>query len=129
MKRILLLSYVLFNSLQVLAQGEIPVDMHTGQPSIGIPIWQIQDYNILTSVSLGYSTTTIRAGQLSGDFGVGWSLAAGGSITRQVRGLPDEWKGSDSRKGWLIGGSIQASNFGSHIEFLDYDCLYANSVK
>src|SRR5260221_8008093 len=114
MKKLLLLVSLVWCSVNAFSQGEIPVDMHTGQPSIVIPIWQIQDYDISTPVSLAYDPSGMKMAENGADFGLGWNLLAAGSVSRQVRGLPDDFKGtgSDGRNGWFFSTSAaQASGF------------------
>jgi PKD domain len=113
MKKYFLLCPLLFTTMLALSQGEIPVDFHTGQPIVQIPLWTIQDYDISTPVKLVYSTTGISAGQNGYDYGVGWNLQGGGSISRDVRGLPDDFT-DGTRLGWLFGtcGS-QTLSFGN----------------
>ena len=116
MKRLVLLVSLISCYISAFSQGEIPVDMHTGQPSIGIPIWQIQDYDIVTPVTLKYNTSGIKQEEKGTNFGLGWSLAGGGSITREVRGLPDDFMGagSDTRMGWFYSTcASQTLNFGN----------------
>lgn len=85
------------------AQGEIPVDMHTGTPTIQIPIWTVTDHDLAESVGLSYTARGLQLTEQKGVVGVGWRLQAGGSITREVRGLPDDFTGTspDMRTGWF----------------------------
>jgi hypothetical protein len=95
--------FFFFCSSMVSAQGELPVNMYTGAPIIGIPIATVGAGGISDQVSLTYNTGGVRVGAESGEFGVNWSLSAGGSISREVRGLPDDFLRSTApiRKGWL----------------------------
>jgi|GEM_PF-2823133 len=66
------------------------VDLFTGNPVIEIPIkeFDIDDYKV--QVGLKYAGGGIRVFQTSGSFGLGWHLAAGGSIVRHMKSWPDE---------------------------------------
>ncbi|NER16778.1 RHS repeat domain-containing protein [Spongiivirga citrea] len=79
---------------------EVPIDYYTGQPDIGIPIYSKSIGNGLTvNLSLKYHTSGIKIDNRSSWVGTGWSFIAGGSISRTVRGVPDEFqKGPDSSK-------------------------------
>ncbi|UXE67661.1 MAG: PKD domain-containing protein [Chryseotalea sp. WA131a] len=120
----LLLHFLMASSFNCLSQGEIPVDMFTGTPSIQIPLWSLTDYDLVDNVQLNYKSTGLRVGQPVGDFGIGWSLQAGGSITREVKGLPDDFQGvgADLRRGWLYlisAGNGVASDVGGFTNSAD----------
>ena len=69
--------------------GEFPVSLYTGTPNINIPIYNIQVGDFSLPISLSYHASGIKVEQMSGWVGLGWSLNAGGVITRSVRGLND----------------------------------------
>ncbi|WP_420571465.1 DUF6443 domain-containing protein [Kordia sp.] len=70
---------------------EVPVSQYTGVPDIGIPIFGKQlSPNVGLNLSLRYNTTGIRIDERSGWTGTGWTLDAGGVISRTVVGEPDE---------------------------------------
>lgn len=71
------------------------MDLATGRASVSIPLANVQTGKLSTAVSLSYSTGGIKVSDESGLVGLGWSLQAGGVITRVVRGHPD-WAYSDS---------------------------------
>ncbi|AWI25512.1 DUF6443 domain-containing protein [Flavobacterium pallidum] len=72
---------------------EVPVDKYTGQPDITIPLVSKNLGSGLTlSATLKYNTMGVRVNERSGWTGTGWSLDAGGVISRTVRGVPDEAK-------------------------------------
>ncbi|RAW01107.1 hypothetical protein [Pseudochryseolinea flava] len=88
---------------QSYGQGELPVDMYTGTPTIQFPISAVIDRDLGQPVSLIYSAGGVRLDEPSGNFGLGWSLSASASVSRIVKGLPDDFTGigSDLRRGWL----------------------------
>jgi len=69
---------------------EIPVDKSTGIPNITIPILDLNEGGIDFSISLSYHAGGIRVQDEASWVGLGWSLNAGGVITRTMRGLPDD---------------------------------------
>ncbi|WEK70992.1 MAG: hypothetical protein P0Y62_05400 [Candidatus Chryseobacterium colombiense] len=71
---------------------EVPVSNYTGVPDISIPLFNIpsQSKDISVDISLKYHTSSIAADEISGDVGLGWNLFAGGTISRTVKGHPDE---------------------------------------
>jgi len=66
------------------------VDMMTGAAQVSLPLVEIRSGLLHLPVSLGYSYTGLRVYQPRDLVGLGWSLQAGGSISRQVNGIPDE---------------------------------------
>ncbi|NVM62176.1 YD repeat-containing protein [Mucilaginibacter sp. SG538B] len=109
MRRIifLFLLSLLFNGFAS-AQIGVPVNLQTGSPTIHIPIYEIRNGDVSVPVSLSY-TPGVKIAQSDGndDFniGVGWRVDAGGTISRSVKGLPDDYQGAgaDTRMGWLYG--------------------------
>lgn len=72
---------------------EVPVSYYTGVPDINIPLFNIptNNKNIAVNVQLKYHPMNAKPDDRSGETGLGWSLIAGGSIVRTVRGgNPDE---------------------------------------
>ncbi|WP_343673615.1 DUF5977 domain-containing protein [Chitinophaga sp.] len=67
-----------------------PVSMMTGVPQISYPIYEINTGKIKVPISLSYHASGIKVGQKATWVGLGWSLMAGGSIGRQIRGIEDE---------------------------------------
>lgn len=76
--------------------GETPVGHFTGTPNISIPIYTIQEGDIKVPVSLNYHPASVRVNNQPGWVGLGWSLIAGGSITRTQRGMADETRRAES---------------------------------
>mgnify|MGYP003513248460 FL=1 len=72
---------------------DVPVDYNTGVPQISIPIYTIQTGTLALPISLSYHASGIKVMENSSWVGSGWSLNAGGAITRTVRGLPDDISG------------------------------------
>jgi len=71
--------------------GNYPVSMHTGLPQIAIPIYNIKSGQIEMPISLSYHASGIKVDQKASWVGLGWSLMAGGAITRTIRGSQDEY--------------------------------------
>lgn len=73
--------------------GDIPVSHYTGVPNIGIPIHTLTEGSISLPISLSYHAGGIKIGEPASWVGLGWSLSAGGMISRTVQGKPDESSG------------------------------------
>lgn len=90
--------------------GDIPVSMNSGVPEIGIPIYNISVGNLKVPVTLSYHSGGIKVEDIASSAGLGWSTIAGGSIVRQVRGMPDEstngYYNNSTRVNLLINGPL-----------------------
>lgn len=75
--------------------GNIPVGQSTGVPQVNVPIYAYDSKvtGLQLSISLDYHAGGIRVDEMSSNVGIGWSLNAGGVISRTVRGLYDEMSG------------------------------------
>ena len=62
--------------------SEIPVSLYTGVPDISIPIYTIRVGNYSLPISLRYHASGIKVGQEASRIGLGWSIHAGGAISR-----------------------------------------------
>ena len=69
---------------------DIPVNYHTGIPSIGVSIYTIKSGSLQLPIGLSYHAGGLKVQEQSSWVGAGWALNAGGVITRTVRGTPDE---------------------------------------
>ncbi|RSC92065.1 RHS repeat domain-containing protein [Tenacibaculum singaporense] len=69
---------------------EVPVSHYTGLPNISIPIYEIESSGTNIPISLSYHARGIRVEEIASRVGIGWTLNAGGIISRQVRGSIDE---------------------------------------
>jgi hypothetical protein len=76
---------------------EIPVNNYTGVPNISIPLYNynIPSSNIGLNVGLSYHSASTKLDEVASDIGLGWSLTCNGSISRVIRGLPDELYGEN----------------------------------
>lgn len=70
--------------------SEATINHQSGTPNISIPLHTIQGKDINHSISLSYDASGRKVGEVASWVGLGWTLQAGGIITRTVRGLPDE---------------------------------------
>ena len=69
--------------------GSIPVSLYTGVPDISIPIHTIKFRDITLPISLTYNSSGIKVQDEASWVGLGWSLNAGGVITRTIQGKDD----------------------------------------
>jgi RHS repeat-associated protein len=86
--------------------GDIPVNMQTGIPNVSIPLHTMNGTGGLSvPISMSYHAGGVRLSEMSSWVGLGWTLNAGGAITRSVRNAPDEGSfrtsGNVRGKSWL----------------------------
>jgi hypothetical protein len=79
------------NTASLGLHGEVPVSYFTGIPNIEIPIYTVKDNEIQIPVSLRYHASGVRPDMHPGWVGMGWSLDAGGVISRIVKDYPDDY--------------------------------------
>lgn len=70
--------------------GEVPVSPFTGIPQIEIPLYEIKVGDYTLPISMSYHAGGVRPDQHPGWTGLGWTLNAGGCISRVVNDMPDE---------------------------------------
>ena len=75
--------------------GDIPVNYHTGIPQISIPVYTATAGSLSLPINLSYHASGLKVQEPASWVGAGWSLNAGGVITRSVMGGPDE-KGTNN---------------------------------
>lgn len=77
---------------------EIPVSLYTGLPNIDIPLFEIESGGVTVPISISYHARGIKVAEIASRVGLGWTLNAGGMISRQVRDLPDQSRGYIGQK-------------------------------
>ncbi len=70
--------------------GNCPVGLHTGIPDISIPLYTIQSGKLQVPISISYHAAGFKVNDIASWVGLGWSLNAGGSVSKSVVSLPDE---------------------------------------
>src|SRR5258706_11658819 len=80
--------------------GDVPVSYHTGVPNISIPIYNVKSGSLSIPINLSYHASGLRVQEYASWVGAGWSLNAGGMITRTVRGGADD-QGYKSYQGYV----------------------------
>jgi len=85
--------------------GEYQVNMFSGVPEISIPLYEIKSGGLSVPITLSYHASGIKVSEVSSWVGLGWSLNAGGEISRRVMGLPDD----AGTAGYLSGKILEAT--------------------
>ncbi len=81
------------NAAAIAKYGEIPVSHFTGVPNINIPIYTIKSGELTLPLSLSYHAGGNKVEAIASWVGLGWSLNTVPSISRSVRGIPDDAQG------------------------------------
>ena len=90
--------------------GEQEVNLFTGTPSISIPVWEIKTRDLSLPITLSYHAGGLKVEEVPSWVGAGWSLNAGGVITRTVFGKPDE-KFATGTPGFYWNNNPESYNF------------------
>ncbi len=69
--------------------GEYPVATNYGTIPVSIPLFELTSGDITVPVHIAYHTGGIKVNQEATSIGLGWSLNAGGTISKSVRGADD----------------------------------------
>jgi len=67
----------------------VSVDNHRGAANIGVPLYQIQQGGVTIPIRLNYLSTGVKVNSIASAVGLNWSLEAGGSILKDIRGFED----------------------------------------
>jgi hypothetical protein len=76
--------------------GEVPVSKFTGVPDINIPLHTVKTHQLEAPISLNYHASGVLPDVHPGWTGLNWGLFAGGMITRNAVGAPDEIDSAES---------------------------------
>ena len=95
--------------------GQVPVNYFNGLPNVSVPLYTFKYREISIPLSLSYHGGGIRTETVPSWVGLGWSLNAGGAVTRQMRGVQDEVSTPEmnlSQKGYYDSGNhVGLGNF------------------
>jgi YD repeat-containing protein len=94
--------------------ADIPVSYYTGRPQVNIPLIGVKSGGLSLNIDLSYHTGGVKVSEVPGWVGLGWALNAGGCISRNVRGLPDEIKANHpaASLGELYGNDAKYTKYG-----------------
>lgn len=70
--------------------GQIPVSLFHGHMSLEVPIYHYKDRDFDIPIKLVYTTEGFKPSKRSDLVGLDWTLIAGGCITREIYGAPDD---------------------------------------
>jgi len=97
--------------------GDYPVSLYSGLVNISIPVYEIKSGSLSLPVALRYHPSGNKVADVSNWIGLGWSLDAGGMITRKVNGNVDETSNGYLSVGNVVKGTV---NFRTSQDDLNY---------
>ncbi len=71
--------------------GQYPVDKNTGVVKIDIPLYTIKSGELELPISISYHASGIKVDEIASWVGLGWTLNAGGAVSRAIMGGPDQY--------------------------------------
>jgi len=71
--------------------GKTPISYFTGLPNISVNLDQVEQSGFKIPITLNYNVASVKTDLHPGTTGLGWNLNLGGVVTRNVRGLTDEF--------------------------------------
>jgi YD repeat-containing protein len=73
------------------AAASVSPSLYTGGLQVNLPLYTLKGIDLDVPISIAYTASNgVRATDPNTSVGMDWTLMAGGSISRTVRGLPDE---------------------------------------
>jgi hypothetical protein len=104
----------------------VSIDHFTGRSDIVIPIYNyaIGEYDL--GVKFENNNGGIQVDQPSSSVGAGWEVFGGGSIDRQVRGMPDDLRWGGQHTVWVNSAFTRYGYWYSDRSDEEMDIFYAN---
>lgn len=79
--------------------GDLPVTLASGSVGVEVPLLEVQGRTLSVPISVRHHGGAVRPTDPASWVGLGWTLSAGGSITRVVRDKPDDQTGGYASNG------------------------------
>ena len=95
--------------------GEATIGEGSGVLNYSLPLFTLESKGISLPISLIYTGDGIKPGTAASWVGEGWELIAGGQISREMNGLPDDAfslyypNGGEAIKGYLFTDPLPAN--------------------
>lgn len=71
--------------------ADIPFNHSSGMAEYEVPFYTLEGSELNIPISLHYTSGGIKLDEIAGVAGLGWTLSAGGCITRTIMDMPDEY--------------------------------------
>lgn len=99
--------------------GSYQVNEFTGIPDISIPLYTIEAGGFKIPITLSYHASGIKVTDVASWAGLGWSVSAGGQISRKTIGLPDD-DVYGYLKGYMWAPSAITTSTLAGVQYLEY---------
>ena len=76
----------------VVKYADVPFTHSTGMAEYDVPFYTLQGRELSIPIGLHYASGGIKLDEIAGVAGLGWTLQAGGCVTRTVVDMPDEYE-------------------------------------
>jgi hypothetical protein len=70
--------------------GNVPINYYAGVPEVSFELMRLKGRDFELPVSINYDASGVKTDEFSGEAGLKWSIAGGGYVVRDMKGLPDE---------------------------------------
>lgn len=122
------------NAASIGTFGKIPISQYTGTPDINIPIYDLQQKEINLPINLSYAASGVHPDQHPSWTGLNWNLNAGGTITRIVKDMPDEFDSKQTvlkRTPYLFGTTFTGVEKGGYYFWRSHNAQtnWADSIR
>lgn len=77
------------HAMEMTRHGHLSSNLNGGTMEYAVPVYTIEDRDFTIPIALNYSSGGFRPNQQTGEAGLGWTLLAGGAITREIVGIDD----------------------------------------
>ncbi len=74
---------------QSFVKADISPNIYTGKNKLTIPVYELSGKDLKIPVELLYESSGVKVNEFSSWVGEGWSLLAGGQISRKINGMSD----------------------------------------
>lgn len=82
-------------AISMIKGSQTDVNLYTGKANINIPIYTVKEGSLSVDISMKYvGGSGIKVQEIAGEAGLGWSLMAGGLITKTNRGISSNREGA-----------------------------------
>lgn len=106
--------------------ADYPMDYSTGLPQISIPVYEVQSGSLSVPISLSYHASGRRVTDQDGPIALGWSLNAGGMISRTIYGSPDFGSGNHGTDNFPYPFKTSGFNIVDDLAYLEKIIHYDN---
>ena len=70
--------------------GQVSTSLYTGTINYALNVYTYKDKDFTIPINFIYASDGFKPNSRAGELGLGWTLEAGGCITREIRGIPDD---------------------------------------